>query len=109
MVLDDGWHAYLSDSFAGAALLWTFFLFGLGIRHSIEKATQLVQGTPRLAASQRTCHDFDEQWSLGVLGEPKQSGLELPAVGGESSYFAGMTCLRRSGQSRFSPTMTVPN
>ena len=33
-----------------------FFLrLGVGILHSIEKATQLVHGTPRLAASQRTC------------------------------------------------------
>ncbi len=33
---------------------WLFLRFGVGILHSIEKATQLVQGTPRLAASQRT-------------------------------------------------------
>lgn len=31
-----------------------FFLLGVGILQSMEKATQLVQGTPRLAASQRT-------------------------------------------------------
>lgn len=34
---------------------WFFFRLGVGIRHSMEKATQLVQGTPRLAASHRTC------------------------------------------------------
>lgn len=43
--------AYLSDSF----LPDVFFLLGVGILQSIEKATQLVQGTPRLAASHRTC------------------------------------------------------
>ena len=31
-----------------------FFRLGAGILHSIEKATQLVHGTPKLAASQRT-------------------------------------------------------
>jgi hypothetical protein len=31
-----------------------FFRLGDGILHSMLKATQLVQGTPRLAASQRT-------------------------------------------------------
>lgn len=44
----------LSESFC---LLPVFFLFGLGILHSILKATQLVHGTPRLAASQRTYYD----------------------------------------------------
>lgn len=42
---------YLSVSFLPAV----FFRFGAGILHSMEKATQLVHGTPRLAASQRTC------------------------------------------------------
>ncbi len=47
-----GCSAYLSES-----LDWepgAFFLLGDGMRHSIEKATQLVQGMPRLAASHRT-------------------------------------------------------
>ena len=43
--------AHLSVSFA---LVWVFFRFGVGMRHSMEKAVQLVQGTPRLAASHRT-------------------------------------------------------
>jgi len=30
------------------------FRFGVGILHSMEKATQFVQGTPKLAASHRT-------------------------------------------------------
>lgn len=43
--------AYLSDSFFPDV----FLRFGVGILQSIEKATQLVHGTPRLAASHRTC------------------------------------------------------
>lgn len=43
----------LSESLA---LPWAFFRLGGGIRHSMLKATQFVHGTPRLAASQRTCH-----------------------------------------------------
>jgi hypothetical protein len=41
--------------FVSFDLVWFFLRFGVGILHSIEKATQLVQGTPKLAASQRTC------------------------------------------------------
>jgi len=43
--------AHLFDSFC---LEDVFFRLGDGILHSMLKATQLVQGTPRLAASQRT-------------------------------------------------------
>jgi hypothetical protein len=43
---------YLSESFAFPAAV--FFLLGVGILHSIENATQLVHGTPKLAASHRT-------------------------------------------------------
>ena len=46
---------YLSESFGPAAVLCGFLRFVWGMRHSIEKATQFVQGTPRLAASHRTC------------------------------------------------------
>jgi hypothetical protein len=46
-----GRQAYLLDSFC---LDEVFLRFGEGILHSMLKATQLVQGTPRLAASQRT-------------------------------------------------------
>lgn len=42
--------AYLSVSFLPAV----FLRFGVGILQSMEKATQLVHGTPRLAASHRT-------------------------------------------------------
>lgn len=59
IALEQSRHAatYLSESFmrvlpADAACV--FLRFGVGILHSIEKATQLVHGTPRLAASQRT-------------------------------------------------------
>jgi hypothetical protein len=41
--------------FVSFDLVWFFLRFGVGILHSMEKATQLVQGTPKLAASQRTC------------------------------------------------------
>jgi hypothetical protein len=34
-----------------------FFRFGTGILHSMEKATQLVHGTPSEAASQRTASE----------------------------------------------------
>lgn len=44
---------YLSESLVVEAV-WVFFLLGVGILHSIWKATQLVQGMPREAASQRT-------------------------------------------------------
>lgn len=44
---------YLSESLAVEAAC-AFFLFGLGILHSIWKATQLVQGMPSEAASHRT-------------------------------------------------------
>lgn len=47
--------AYLSDSF----LPDVFFLLGVGILQSIEKATQFVHGTPRLAASHRTCRNHE--------------------------------------------------
>jgi hypothetical protein len=43
--------SYLSVSFARACV---FLRLGVGMRHSMEKAVQLVHGTPRLAASHRT-------------------------------------------------------
>lgn len=49
---NDGGVCYLSDS--RPLLAWFFFRFGAGILHSMANATQLVHGTPRLAASQRT-------------------------------------------------------
>jgi hypothetical protein len=44
---------YLSESLVRPPCV--FLRFGVGILHSMEKATQLVHGTPRLAASHRTC------------------------------------------------------
>ena len=41
----------LSESFDFPCV---FFLLGVGILHSMEKATQFVHGTPKLAASHRT-------------------------------------------------------
>lgn len=60
-----------------------FFRFGAGILHSMEKATQFVQGTPRLAASQRTYYG-----RLGQQGEapttPSQRVADVPFVHGKS-------------------------
>lgn len=51
---------YLSESLVVEAV-WVFFLLGVGILHSIWKATQLVQGMPREAASQRTFLLFEKK------------------------------------------------
>lgn len=50
---EPGVYVYLSESLAVEAVC-VFFLFGLGILHSIWKATQLVHGMPNEAASHRT-------------------------------------------------------
>ena len=63
---------HLSESFDFDC---AFFLFGAGILHSMENATQLVHGTPRLAASQRTCvamHQHHRRRSR--LRAPQQRG-----------------------------------
>lgn len=56
LVLWDDILAYLSESllFWLDAVPCVFLRLGDGMRHSIWKATQLVHGTPRLAASHRT-------------------------------------------------------
>ncbi len=46
------WSTYLSSSLARAAL--ALFLLGTGIRHSIEKATQFVQGTLKMISESST-------------------------------------------------------
>ena len=72
----------LSDSFP---FFCAFFLFGVGILHSMENATQLVQGTPKLAASQRTWayQSASREWvSMGT--------------GCEASYLATVTGLCRA-------------
>lgn len=56
-------YLYLSESFA-VDVVWVFFLFGVGIRHSIWKATQFVHGIPSEAASQRTFLLFDRSPSV---------------------------------------------
>lgn len=47
------------DPYLSASLVreppWVFLRLGCGMRHSIEKAVQLVHGIPSEAASQRTC------------------------------------------------------
>lgn len=71
-----GMLSHLSESLdCVEAATCAFLRLGVGMRHSIENATQLVHGTPRLAASQRTyirrcehaCHD--------------SRGLEMPRWG----------------------------
>lgn len=57
LVAGEGWTMLLLSSRSlldSFCLEDVFFRLGEGILHSILKATQLVQGTPRLAASQRT-------------------------------------------------------
>jgi len=73
---------YLSESLAWEALCG-FLRLGVGIRHSIWKATQLVQGTPRLAASQRTCG--------------RVNGKALSSDGWRDVYLSCMACLHRVG------------
>jgi hypothetical protein len=46
--------SYLSTSLVAREVV-VFLRFGAGMRHSIEKAVQLVHGMPNEAASQRTC------------------------------------------------------
>lgn len=46
--------ASLAPSASLARDVCVFLRFGVGMRHSMEKAVQLVQGTPSEAASQRT-------------------------------------------------------
>lgn len=58
---------YLSESLVVEAV-WVFFLLGVGILHSIWKATQLVQGMPKEAASQRTFLLFNKHCQSVVLG-----------------------------------------
>jgi hypothetical protein len=47
---DEEMSTHRSSSFLSAV----FFLFGVGILHSMPNAVQFVHGTPRLAASHRT-------------------------------------------------------
>jgi hypothetical protein len=51
--------SYLSSSLDLCVLF--FLRFGTGILHSMENATQLVQGTPNEAASQRTAAESAHQ------------------------------------------------
>lgn len=65
---------YLSESLVVEAV-WVFFLLGVGILHSIWKATQLVQGTPREAASQRTFLLFKKKGlSVKFFQRPQSPG-----------------------------------
>lgn len=72
-----GQHAYLSESLDFPCV---FFLLGAGILHSMEKATQFVHGTPKLAASQRTCaSSFQQSLRIAVMADnvPFASGRSV--------------------------------
>jgi hypothetical protein len=79
---EGGRQAYLLDSFC---LDEVFLRLGEGILHSMLKATQLVQGTPRLAASQRTCETRQKRvhgWAgVSCSGGPFARGMSV--VGGQ--------------------------
>jgi hypothetical protein len=68
---------YLSTSLARDAVV--FLRLGAGMRHSIEKAVQLVHGMPNEAASQRTC--------LAVMG-----GLDNA---GDDAMITYLSCMTR--------------
>ena len=80
---------YLSESLVVEAV-WVFFLFGVGILHSIWKATQLVQGTPREAASQRTFLLFNKACQSSDLSA--RDRLEALALSSSAcAWGAGLT------------------
>lgn len=105
--------SYLSESFALPVTV--FFLFGVGILHSIENATQLVHGTPKLAASHRTyLHK-----SINITASSHRAMTEscnpdsrTNAVDDQTSrylgkrsnsYLSGVACLYRRFQLAFEP------
>lgn len=57
--------AYLSASLVRDVVV--FLRLGAGMRHSMEKAVQLVHGMPREAASHRTCVTV-MRWTHDVVG-----------------------------------------
>lgn len=100
---------YLSDSFFPDV----FLRFGVGILQSIEKATQLVHGTPRLAASHRTCEEnkYDRKRLFDVrriapfahdTSVRKLAELMYHQTG--RTHFASSRCALPSGRSAMSST-----
>lgn len=78
--------SYLPVSF----LADVFFLLGAGILHSIENATQLVHGTPRLAASHRTW------FSISLINLVWHIGARIPSGRGmSSSELVASNCVAR--------------
>lgn len=97
----------LSYRVSSLALEEFFFRFGDGILHSIEKATQLVQGTPRLAASQRTWSGrglelvwgslaTERQGKRGKQQRPKKIAIFRRIKKRSSTHLTSMTCLKHS-------------
>jgi hypothetical protein len=91
---------YLSESLVVEAV-WVFFLFGVGILHSIWKATQLVQGTPREAASQRTFLLFNKACQSSDLSA--RDHLEALVLSSSAcGWGAGLTggCIAKPSRAR---------
>lgn len=65
-----------------------FLRFGEGIRHSMPKAVQLVHGTPKLAASQRTYDGESTQTYATML---------VSVLGQHSPYVRDMSDAGRDG------------
>lgn len=85
---------HLSESLAFAPMVPALFLLGVGILHSMLKATQLVHGTPRLAASHRTW--IASWWLVHGDGECVCAGRREGVVGEEQEEKEG----RRGGGKR---------
>ena len=90
-------HAHLSSSFFPAV----FFLFGARILHSMEKATQFVHGTPKLAASQRICY------VLGRISDPIGQMYITKEEEDDLVYLSRMARLAGSTRS-LSPEQSTP-
>lgn len=60
--------ASLVPSASLARAVCVFLRFGVGMRHSMEKAVQFVHGTPSEAASQRT-------WAAVTIYRPRRAAV----------------------------------
>jgi len=104
--------AYLSDSFFPDV----FLRFGVGILQSIENATQFVHGTPRLAASHRTCNESKygrERYSSVGRIAPCAHDMSNKELAGFIQYrmtcthFTSSRCALPTRRSAISPLATI--
>jgi len=86
---------YLSESLDSSTAFWAFLRFGVGMRHSIWKATQFVHGTPKLAASQRTCNGWCEYMCVKI--PENQLGIGCKRGHSPHSLFCGFDCALTRG------------